>query len=92
MILSANLDGTAPQGLVALERGAQPSGVAVARRSGDVEGDNDVDLDDFSAFPACMGGPAAALASASCGALDFDGQGHVDLADFVGFQVTFSTP
>jgi len=92
VILSANLDGTGWQGLVVLEYDDSPSGIAVARFAGDVDGDNDVGLDDFGQFPDCMNGPATPPPSSTCSAFDFDFQGDVDLADFAGFQTAFQMP
>ena len=54
---------------------------------GDLEGDGDVDLDDYTLFADCMDGPDVAprpsLATrAQClAAFDFDADGDVDLAD-----------
>jgi len=56
---------------------------------GDLDGDSDVDLDDFSVLAACLSGPAVAAPS-GCGRADLLGDGSVDLADFAYFQVLFA--
>jgi hypothetical protein len=58
---------------------------------GDIDGDLDVDFDDFSAFAACMAGPdvttpPARRAPGDFARADLDGDGDVDLADFAAFQ------
>jgi len=63
---------------------------AVARAGGDYDGDGDVDLGDFAAFPACCAGPAGGLPT-GCAALDFDDDNDVDIADFAGLQRIFGT-
>jgi hypothetical protein len=52
---------------------------------GDADGDRDVDLDDFSVFSECHGGPRASMAS-ECRTFDFDSDGDVDLADYAAFE------
>ena len=59
---------------------------------GDDECDRDVDLVDYTRFPTeCMSGPAEEY-EGDCEAFDFDLDGHVDLADFAGFQIAFTGP
>jgi hypothetical protein len=49
---------------------------------GDADRDNDVDLEDFSAFQFCFGGDG----SGDCECLDMDNDNNVDLEDFDLFQ------
>ena len=56
---------------------------------GDVDGDGDVDLNDFANFPACMKGPSI-IATSQCQDFDFDQDGDVDLVDFSLFQSYFN--
>ena len=51
----------------------------------DLDGDCDVDADDFALFEACVSGPALPL-EAGCTAPDFDLDVDVDMADFGEFQ------
>lgn len=55
---------------------------------GDFDGDGDVDLTDYAAFPGCMGGPNVGLGP-GCEVFDFDGDLDVDTLDFAGFQLVF---
>ncbi|MFQ5414567.1 MAG: hypothetical protein ACE5E6_08925 [Phycisphaerae bacterium] len=57
---------------------------------GDVDGDADVDVADFSSWTACMTGPDRGPHPAGCDPLDFDGD--VDLHDHAAFQRAFSDP
>ena len=61
-------------------------------RSGDVDGDGAVELDDFTVFEACLLGPAGGLAELDCACVDFDTSGDVDLVDFAAFQILFTAP
>jgi len=56
---------------------------------GDFDCDNDIDLDDYASFAACLTGPAAGLPP-GCGCGDFDGDDDVDMLDFAEFQVAFT--
>jgi hypothetical protein len=56
---------------------------------GDLDFDGDVDLDDFSIFAGCMGGPGVAHPG-DYEYADLDGEGDVDLADFASFQEAFT--
>ncbi len=58
---------------------------------GDVDGDGDVDLIDFSTFSTCLAGPGI-LPEPVPGSedLDFDLDEDVDLRDFAAFQVAFT--
>ena len=60
---------------------------------GDVDGDGDVDLDDYLVFADCINGPIDPTPVDDClYAFDFDEDGDVDLADFDAFQNAFATP
>jgi len=52
---------------------------------GDIDGDGDVDADDFVGFPPCMSGPNQP-ATGECGIYDFDQDSDVDLTDYQTFQ------
>ncbi|MGD8451899.1 MAG: autotransporter-associated beta strand repeat-containing protein [Phycisphaerae bacterium] len=56
---------------------------------GDLDGDGDVDIDDFSAFTGCMSGPDLAPPD-GCDAAKLDADQDVDLADFASFQQAFT--
>ena len=56
---------------------------------GDLDGDGDVDLDDYDIFAGCLTGPDEPLPP-GCDAADVDGDGDVDLFDFSAFQEAFS--
>ena len=45
----------------------------------------------FAAFQACVSGPAGGIVGA-CRCFDMDGDGDVDLADFIQFQICFTGP
>lgn len=55
----------------------------------DLDGDCDVDAEDFAAFAACAAGPAMPLAS-GCEAMDLDDDGDGDMSDFGLFQRCYS--
>lgn len=70
--------------------------VAQGRR-GDLDGDTDVDLDDFELMSGCMAGPNETGVPFLCnsihfGQVDLDGDADVDLADFAEFQTVFTGP
>ncbi|HRX86596.1 MAG TPA: autotransporter-associated beta strand repeat-containing protein, partial [Phycisphaerae bacterium] len=56
---------------------------------GDMDGDGDIDLDDYFDFAACMTGPLGTV-GAGCENADFDADGDVDLLDAAGFQAAFA--
>ncbi|MCK4658110.1 MAG: hypothetical protein KAV82_01185 [Phycisphaerae bacterium] len=58
---------------------------AVPTSSCDFDGDNQVDLFDFTIFTACFTGPGGALPK-GCNCADVDGDNDVDLLDFAIFQ------
>jgi len=59
---------------------------------GDFDSDGDTDLNDFSVFQYCFGGPNRPPARAECTTADLDLDGDVDLADFARFQGCFNGP
>ena len=55
-----------------------------------MDGDGDVDLDDFPYFAYCMDGPGSAYSAGhDCLNGDADGDQDVDLNDFAHFQMAF---
>ncbi|MCK4342146.1 MAG: hypothetical protein KAY37_10545 [Phycisphaerae bacterium] len=58
-------------------------------RPGDLDGDNDIDLDDFDILAGCLTGPDVTIAP-DCEPADLDLDGDVDLADFGLFQTAFT--
>ncbi len=58
---------------------------------GDLDGDFDVDGEDFAILGECMSGPGVSYPP-GCDGSDFDGDGDVDLADFRLFQQQFTGP
>ena len=58
---------------------------------GDCDGDDDADLNDFSTFVNCAGGPGEP-APTGCQCADLDDDGDVDLRDFGFLQTTLTGP
>jgi hypothetical protein len=58
--------------------------------AGDFNDDGVVDLDDFSILAGCMSGPGTAY-DGGCGSADMDGEGTIDLSDFVAFQQVYAS-
>jgi uncharacterized lipoprotein YddW (UPF0748 family) len=56
---------------------------------GDLDGDGDADLADFTMLRDCMQGPNVAVAG-NCLAADADGDNDVDLADAAAYQTNFT--
>jgi hypothetical protein len=62
--------------------------------AGDLDGDLDVDFDDFDLFAGCMAGPNVTTLPPGCDIFDFtrgdlDADGDLDLTDFAAFQTLF---
>ena len=62
---------------------------------GDLDGDDDVDTDDFDIFVDCMAGPEVSDPPLGCALSDFvaadlESDGDVDVADFAEFQAAFT--
>ncbi len=57
---------------------------------GDCDGDGDVDLTNYAAFPACATGPAAGPPAPPCGCFDVNLDDTVDLLDFADIQTAFT--
>ncbi len=55
---------------------------------GDLDGDGDVDFDDYAIFEDCLTGPGVPPQT-GCENADLDFDGDVDLADFAEFQAAF---
>jgi len=91
-----DLDGDAFLDVVTANLGAQSVSVLLNAGNpstpGDLDGDGDVDLSDFTSFQLCFGGsnnPPAPTCPPGADA-DLDGDGDVDLADFLIFQQNFT--
>jgi hypothetical protein len=52
---------------------------------GDWNGDTQINLADFAAFPPCVQGPGGGI-DPGCGVFDFNGDGRIDLHDVAAFQ------
>ncbi|UCD28568.1 MAG: sulfatase-like hydrolase/transferase [Planctomycetota bacterium] len=62
-----------------------------ARYKGDMDGDNDVDQEDFGLFQACFSGTGVYFES-GCEYAELDGDNDVDLSDFTMFQSCMAGP
>ncbi len=71
-----------------------PSGCARSTQTirEDLDGDSDVDVQDFQMFQACFNGPNRPPFGPGCNRADFDGDSDVDLGDFGLFQDCFNGP
>jgi len=71
-----------------------PSGIKMLRRirTGDVDIDDDVDMQDFVYFPGCYTGPAATDGLCQCRFLDIDHDRDVDIDDFNLFLSNYVGP
>ncbi len=68
--------------------------IAEYRLPGDIDGDRDVDADDYALFAGCMAGPGVTQPPLQCEPADFEaadlsGDDDVDLADFSGLLEHF---
>jgi hypothetical protein len=59
---------------------------------GNLDGDGDVDLDDYTGLYDCITGPQRRTLGRECEIFDFDGDHAVDLFDVKEFQATFTGP
>ena len=67
-----------------VDMGAYESGI------GDHDCDQDVDLNDFEAYLACVTGPEGEGLPSECEPFDFNGDNDVDFADLGGLQTVFT--
>jgi hypothetical protein len=87
-----------PTGLVGVPCGAKYNATLTCASCfvlGDLDGDRDVDVDDFVLFAGCMDGPAAATPPPTCDPAvfikaDLEEDGDVDLQDLAVFQQVFN--
>ena len=56
---------------------------------GDIDGDGDVDLDDYVEFESCLYGPSVTVGT-GCSSADLDDDGDIDLRDFALWTVLLS--
>ncbi len=64
--------------------------LTISTRPADLDGDGDVDLDDFIRFLACFSGPSRRLPDGCTVDADFDEDTDVDLDDFRLFQLCYN--
>ncbi len=106
-VIAAYLNGDQKQDLVALNasfaKDGSRSGQVVIRLNqagpvrGDLDGDRDVDIDDFNIFAGCLASPGVTTPPPGAtgeqfARADLDGDLDVDLADFADFQALFGRP
>ncbi len=56
--------------------------VVLSTMDGDYDGDNDIDLVDYTAFSDCLTGPAVAVTDPLCDVFDVESDNDVDLVDY----------
>ena len=56
---------------------------------GDLDGDGDIDLDDYAGFAACLTGPDGGV-PAGCDLANFDADNDVDMTDVAAFSLAFT--
>ncbi len=67
------------------------SAAAVSYKAGDLDGDLDVDTDDFTLFEQCFANSSTQLV-AGCEPVDFNGSGTVNCDDWLGFSGAWTGP
>lgn len=65
---------------------------SVPLKTADLDGDNDVDVDDLAIFIGCMTGAGVPQTDQACQKADMDSDGDVDQDDYGDIQVCFSGP
>lgn len=60
--------------------------------TGDLDGDGEIDLTDYTLFEGCLTGPGEGALPPGCSDADLDGNGRVDLRDVAIFQQVFQGP
>lgn len=94
-VAAGDLNGDTKDDLIAVGGATGRSGGVVIRLNSpppgfdDLDGDGDVDGDDFVLFCACMAGPEM-TPPLDCGGADLDTDQDVDLRDLSGFQTLFN--
>ncbi len=65
-------------------------GACVYTLPADLDGDGDVDHDDFKLFFGCMAGTASSAQQEVCPCVDLNGDGRTDILDYAAFQLAFT--